>query len=176
MGGNYNANVFFEGNVNSANVFNNVMLMTSSTSGQLANGAWNGYGNTVNVFNNTFLGDGSSNQNYKIGGIVTGPSITYQNNALTDAAMVSFDGTGNYPVHCPYTSPQGSVTCTTLTNGSYTLKTNGFFAPATFGNGMGTVTNGFYNFNSSGYNSFETDMSSPADICRTNDTGSPLRA
>jgi hypothetical protein len=172
FGGNFNAQIFFEGNIQNASIFNNISVATTTVSAAiLANGGYNGYGNTVNVFNNTWLGVGGTQQTYKIGGILTGPSITFRNNALTDAQFVSVVGTGGYPVHCPYTTvSQGTVTCNTLTNASYTLQTNAFMAPATFSNGLGDITNGFYNFNASGFTSFESDMSSPGDICRTNDS------
>lgn len=178
FGGNYNANVFFEGYVENANVFNNVTVSTTTTSGaQLADGAWNGYGQNVNYFNNTDLGTGSANQTYKMCGIIPGTTIVFENNICADGAMVSIGSYQSYPLNCPVTTPQGTVNCVV---GTYTIKTDAYLAPADFSNGFGACTsgdstgascNGFFNFNSSGFTSFETTTTETGGVFR--DTTEP---
>lgn len=172
-GSNNTANIFFEGNVTNANIFNNVSI---ATNGPLNNGFFNGYGSNIHFFNNTALGSGGSTQVYKILGDFNGPGIVIENNVATDAAPLADEGP--WPVGgasgCPYALPSaaggGTQNCVNL---SYTVVTNAYLAPGQFSNGFGygacvgasCTGNGFLNFNSSGFASFESGVGgTPKDI------------
>ncbi len=161
-GNNNTANIFFEGNINSANIFNNVSLLTGLGK-LLANGPFNGYGSNINYLNNTILGPTSAVQNGNKFTIFDGPGIAIKNNVWTDGGMIST--LGPWPNNCPYTLPSGAGGGTqNCVNLSYAVATNAYLAPADFGNGFGyenctgtnCTANGFLNFNSGGFSSFET--------------------
>jgi hypothetical protein len=159
IGGNYNASIFFEGNIQNANIFNNINVIHSSKNTQEGNGFFNGYGTNINSFNNTVIGQGSAIQTAKFS-IFAGPGQVIRNNLYTDGGMIST--TGPWPNSCPFTAPggQGTFSCVNL---SYTFSTNAYFGPTDFGNGFGYTNctgatcsgNGFLNFNASGFASFE---------------------
>lgn len=160
FGANNTSPIFFEGNIRNATIFNYIAFTTSSGN-QLNNGNFNGYGTNINFFNNTAIGNGvpQSPQTQKFN-IFTGPGIVVENNVYTDGGMISTNGP--FPSNCPYTAPggQGTVNCVNL---SYTLMTNAYLSPSDFSNGFGYDNctgsqcsgNGFLNFNSSGFTSFE---------------------
>jgi hypothetical protein len=179
-GSNNTANIFFEGNIENANLFNNVTVVYAAS--QLNNGQYNGYGTNVNFFNNTVLGPGTAYQTIKYS-IFNGPGIAIENNVWTDGGMISTSGP--FPVGgasgCPYTLPSGAgggtQPCLNLT---YSLKTNAYLAPADFGNGFGYTLcvaavctgNGFLNFNASGFASFESLAPEKGGVFR--DTTQPI--
>jgi hypothetical protein len=144
FGNNNTANIFFEGNIQNANIFNNISIVY--TGRQLDNGIYNGYGTNVNFLNNTVLGPGNAYQSQKYS-IFTGPGFTIKNNAYTDGGTISVSQP--FPNDCP-----GYTQCQTV---SYAVASNAYMAPADFSNGFGSLSNGFYNFNSSGFAGFESD-------------------
>jgi hypothetical protein len=162
-GGNTNANIFFEYNIN-GNVFNNVSAVTFPRGDQLANGFFNGGGGAIgtNYFNNTVIGLSGGSQTYKVLGIFDGPSELIENNVATDSAMVSTNGP--YPTNCPYTLPAGAGggTQECITTG-YTLATNAYLGAIPLSNGLGYLNciaascsgNVFLDFTPSGFTSFE---------------------
>ncbi len=169
------ANVFFEGNVTSSNIFNNVSINPGPS--QLNNGFFNGYGSSINVFSNTAIGPGSATQTYKVLGIYNGPGFVIKNNVATDSAPIATNGP--WPVGgasgCPYTLPVGAGGGTqNCQNLSYTLATNAYFAPADFSNGFGYTNctgascsgNGFLNYSSAGFASFESNAPETGGVFR----------
>ena len=151
-------NIFFEGNVQNANVFNNVSIIKAPR--LIPNGPFNGYGRNVNYFNNTTIGPGAAYQN-NFYSTFTGPGQTIKNNVWTDGWMVRTSK--------PF--PRDCLTIGNCQNTSYTFATNAYIAPADFGNGLGfcpTLPNNvqyydassgcqnFLNFTAAGFASFET--------------------
>jgi len=147
-GVNNTANIFFEGNEQNANIFNNVTVVYPGR--QLNNGLYNGYGTNINFYNNTAIGSGSGYQTQKFS-IFTGVGFNIKNNIWTDGGTISTNGP--FPNDCPGYTPCQST--------SYKLSNNAFLAPLDFSNGFGFYLNGgggngFLNFNPSGFNSFES--------------------
>lgn len=150
-GSNNTAHIFFEGNIQNANIFNNLHIY----SGQINNGSFNGNGTNINYFNNTSIGPGVSIQTIKYS-IFLGPGFLIKNNVWTDGGMISTNKP--FPNDCPGVNPCQQT--------SYILATNAYIAPADFGNGLGfcpptpigdqTGCNGFLNFSLSGFTTFET--------------------
>ena len=158
FGNNNTANIFFEGNEQNANIFNNVTIVYAGR--LLDNGLYNGYGSNINFFNNIALGSGSQYQTQKYS-IFTGPDFVIKNNVWTDGGTISVNSP--FPNDCPGYTPCQNV--------SYTLGTNAYLAPADFSNGFGSLKNGFYNFNASGFASFESDTAESGGIFK--DTTEP---
>lgn len=144
FGNNNTANIFFEGNEQNANIFNNITIVYSGR--LLDNGLYNGYGSNINFYNNTALGSGSQYQTQKYS-VFTGPNFNIKNNIWTDGGTISVNSP--FPNDCP-----GYTKCQTV---SYTLETNAYLAPKDFSNGFGSLKNGFYNFSASDFASFESD-------------------
>lgn len=163
MGDNNTAMIFFEGQEVGANIFNNVGIVFPGR--QVNNGLYNGYGKNINTFNNTVIGPPCSvsmmictttqTQKYSI---FTGPGQLVKNNAYTDGGMISVNQP--YPFDCP-----GTVPCQTV---GYTLSSNAYIAPGDFANGFGSLINGFYNYNLSGFTSFEADTAEMGGIFTDN--------
>jgi hypothetical protein len=147
FGNNNTANIFFEGQEVGANIFNNVSMVAAGR--QLSNGLYNGYGTNINVFNNTVIGSGFAFQTQKYS-IFNGVHFVIKNNVYTDGGMISVKQP--YPFDCPGVPPGGP--CQTV---SYVLSNNAYIAPADGANGFGSLINGFYNYNASGFASFESD-------------------
>jgi hypothetical protein len=173
-GSNNTANIFFEANISNANIFNNVSIVST----QLNNGQFNGNGTNINFFNNTVIGPGAAIQTQKYS-IFQGTGIAIENNAWTDGGMISTNGPAPTACPMPIPSAQGGGTANCVSTLTYTLKTNAYLSPADFGNGLGYENcagtncsgNGFLNFNSSSFATFETNAPEAGGIFR--DTTEP---
>jgi len=77
--------IFFEGNENGANVFNNVNIGCCGRS--MNNGFFNAYGININIFNNTIIGSGSGQVSYLVN--PQGPNVVVKNNVITDGVQLT---------------------------------------------------------------------------------------
>jgi len=163
FGNNNTANIFFEGNVQNANLFNNVTIVYPGR--QLNVGMFDGLGTNINFFNNTAIGDGAANQTQKYS-VFQGPGIVVKNNVYTDGGTISTQKP--FPKDCPSYTP-----CQTT---SFTLATNAYIAAANYNNGFGycpptpnnstSGCNSFLNFTAAGFAAFEAGTSETGGIFR----------
>lgn len=179
-GANYNSQVFLEGNINGANVFNNVNIATttSPSPSQLGNGFTNGNGQNINIFNNTVLGyvANTTAGSYHICGNYPWINVLFENNACMDFSMVSMGQYNSYPQAegggCPYTSPQGIVNCV---SGSYTINSNAYlmvgaghgentFGACPSGASSGSSCNTGLNFDAADFATFQSITGSAGDV------------
>jgi hypothetical protein len=153
-----NACVFFEGNLQNANIYNNIWYDTSIISNYAHGSFANVVGTNINILNNTAIGMGPTVQN---GGFMSpaGVNIVIENNVLTSGdELLGLPYTWPTGYGCPNNQCVGSGVSYTLAHNVYA---NGGDNSWVYSSSSGSS---FMPFRTSSFNSWNSDTGETGDL------------